>query len=179
MSEGRRLCRSKTRSGDPCGNPPVKGALVCRMHGAGAPQVKRAAARRVAAETALKAAERHAVPVEVDPGVALLQAVHRAAGRVHWLRAQLEDEPPKDVAEWGSRASALWSLLGSEENRLAFLCTAALKAGVEERQVRLAEDQGETLVTVIRGILADLRLTGEQLELVPEVVPRWLRSVAV
>lgn len=54
-------CRAhSSRTGLPCGKPAVRGAVVCRSHGAGAPQVKRAAADR------LKALEHTAVDVLED-----------------------------------------------------------------------------------------------------------------
>ena len=56
--------------------------------------------------------------------------------------------------------------------------TPAIKAGVEERRVRLAESQGELVAGVIRAILSDLGLTVEQQALVGEVVPRHLRLLA-
>jgi hypothetical protein len=42
-------CRAhSSRSGKPCGNFAIKGGAVCPMHGGSAPQVKRAAERRLA-----------------------------------------------------------------------------------------------------------------------------------
>jgi hypothetical protein len=40
-------CGAKTRNGDPCKNPPMRGARRCRMHGAAAPEARRASARRL------------------------------------------------------------------------------------------------------------------------------------
>jgi hypothetical protein len=42
------LCKAHNRDGSPCKKSPSKGATVCRMHGAGAPQVKEAARNRLA-----------------------------------------------------------------------------------------------------------------------------------
>jgi hypothetical protein len=52
-----------------------------------------------------------------------------------------------------------------------------LKAGVEERQVKLAEAQGKLIEGFIRGVLADLHLSPAQAALVPTVVPRRLREI--
>lgn len=74
---------------------------------------------------------------------------------------------------------SIWlDLYDRERKHLVGVCTAALKAGVEERRVRLAEQQGELVAGAIRAILADLGLTAEQEARVVEVVPRHLRALA-
>lgn len=45
---GRGRCHATTRAGERCGNPPMRGGRVCRMHGGAAPQVRAAAKRRAA-----------------------------------------------------------------------------------------------------------------------------------
>ena len=40
-------CQAHTSAGNECRNPAVKGATVCRHHGAGAPQVKASARKRL------------------------------------------------------------------------------------------------------------------------------------
>lgn len=42
-------CTAHKRSGKPCTQPRMKGAVVCRMHGGSAPQVRRSARERLAA----------------------------------------------------------------------------------------------------------------------------------
>lgn len=73
-------------------------------------------------------------------------------------------------------AHAWLKLYQAERAHLVNVCKAAIAAGIEERKVKLAEQQGSLLADVIRRILADLNLTGEQWALVPEVVPRHLRA---
>ena len=63
------------------------------------------------------------------------------------------------------------------QDRLAQYATAALRAGVQERQIKLAEDQGMLVAQVIRAVLDDLQLTSEQSGRVPEIVPRHLRLI--
>lgn len=74
--------------------------------------------------------------------------------------------------------SVWYELYERERKHLVTVCAAALKAGVEERRVRLAEQQGELVATVIRRILDALDLTPAQQARVPEVVPAQLRALA-
>lgn len=69
-------------------------------------------------------------------------------------------------------------LYDRERKHLVAVCAAALKAGVQERAIRLAEQQGELVAQAIRAILDDLHLTSEQAARVGEVVPRHLRLLA-
>lgn len=76
-------------------------------------------------------------------------------------------------------APNVWYVLYERERKhLVQVAAAALRAGVEERRVRLAESQGELVATVIKRILAALNLTPEQAAQVPEIVPRELRMIA-
>jgi hypothetical protein len=58
------------------------------------------------------------------------------------------------------------------------VCSEAIRAGIEERRIRLAEQEGALVAQAIRAILADLNLTAEQQERVPEIVPRHLRALS-
>jgi hypothetical protein len=91
----------------------------------------------------------------VDVGAAPASKVIQAAGPSIWL-----------------------DLYDRERKHLVAVCAAALKAGVEERRVRLAEQQGAVVAQVIRAILDDLHLSAEQAARVGTVVPRHLRLLA-
>lgn len=84
--------------------------------------------------------------------------------------------------DWGETQEAapnVWlRLYQTERTHLVKVCSEAIKAGIEERRVRLAEQQGALVAQVIRAILADLDLSAEQQALVPDVVPRHLRALA-
>ncbi|QZN85313.1 hypothetical protein [Cellulomonas sp. C5510] len=90
---------------------------------------------------------------------------------------QSGEAPGTDTTQ-EARPSIWYELYGRERKHLVTVCQAAIKAGVEERRVRLAEQQGELVAGAIRAILADLGLTAEQEALVAEVVPRHLRVLA-
>lgn len=102
------------------------------------------------------------------------------------LRVDLDDRgdvesvaaAPADKIVRTAGANIWLELYDRERKHLVGVCSAAIKAGVEERRVRLAESQGELVAGAIRAILADLGLSPEQEGRVGEVVPRHLRALA-
>lgn len=71
-----------------------------------------------------------------------------------------------------------YQLYLKEREHLAKVCALALRAGIEERKVKLAESQGALVAEAIRAILGALNLTPEQQALVPQIVPQQLRLLA-
>ncbi len=189
-------CRATIkRTGRQCSNTAIAGALVCRVHGGSAPQVKAKAAARIAEHQARLAAEKLAVPIDTTPEQALIDEVKRAAGMVAFYQARIEeiDQDDRDSLVWGKTKEDLsgefpgpiyeatpnvWlQLWNQERDRLTRVATAAIKAGIEERRVKLAEQEGALVAAVIRRILDQLGLTPEQTALVPIVVPKELRAL--
>lgn len=189
--------RKRDGSGTYCHRPPGWGTShvgtgACKLHAGGAESHAKAA--RV--EQARKAVATYGLPREVDPAVALLEEVHRTAGHVAWLHEKVREIDEGDLvwgvveevdrtgAQFGSETTSkatpsVWlELYQRERKHLTDVCKTALAAGIAERQVHLAEQQGALLVGVIQRILDDLALTAEQRALVPEVVPRHLRAVS-
>lgn len=195
-------CTAKAKStGVQCARYAIEGASTCRVHGSGSKKAKAAAARRVAEAKAAAEAEKAVVTLglsrDVSPSEALLEEVRWTAGHVDWLRDRVR-EVERDELVWGktkvkdgygpmgpsaetvegATPSVWYDLYERERKHLVAVCTAALRAGVEERRVRLAEAQGEQVAAVIKAILGDLQLTAAQQERVGEVVPRRLRLLA-
>lgn len=76
-------------------------------------------------------------------------------------------------------APNIWlKLYQQERTHLVKVCAEAIKAGIEERRIKLAEQQGALVARAIRAILGDLDLTPEQEARVPDIVPRHLRALA-
>lgn len=232
---GKLICGAKNKKTDPCGLSPVPGATRCGRHGGKAPQVQAAAARRVAEadakEQMVKAVRTLGLPIDIDPGKALLDEIHWTAGHVAWLRDKVQELETVGNLTRGTEDKVTWSKDGDEEfnagsdessnpnahslvwgqteyrdktggddagqtvveqaginiwyqlylkerEHLAKVCSLALRAGIEERKVKLAESQGLLVADVIRRILGALGLTPEQMLLVPEIVPRELRALA-
>ncbi len=169
------------------------GAGRCKLHG-GSTQSHTVAGRKT---LATRAVATFGLPREVDPRDALLEEVYRAAGAVDFLQSKVR-ELEADAVIWGKaeevekqagefpgvdvthKASVnVWvELYNRERKHLVDVCRVAIAAGIEERRVRLAEQQGAMLAGVIKNILGDLDLSPEQQGRVGEVVPRHLRAVA-
>lgn len=192
-----RRCTARSgRTGERCKKAAIKGATVCGTHGGKAPQVKAAAKRRIEGQAAELAVVTYGLPREVAPDVALLEEVHRTAGHVAWLGevvGQLEqgevtwglaEETDAPITDGGGGVTTkhkaavnVWVKLYQDERRhLAAVCRDALAAGIAERQVRLAEQQGALLAGAVNRILEGLGLSAEQWERVPQVVPVVLRA---
>jgi hypothetical protein len=165
----------------------------CKLHGGSTASHK--AAGRVAMANAAVAT--FGLPREIDPRDALLEEIYRTAGAVDWLHEQVQMLEAEQVT-WGKSeevdkgageftgvdtthrsAINVWVELWQKERKhLVDVSKAAIAAGLEERKVRLAEQQGAMLASVIKNILGDLDLNADQQRRVAEVVPRHLRAVA-
>lgn len=195
---GHGKCNGTNRQGEPCGNAAGKGTDHlgvgnCKNHNGSTPSGRRFAQT----ELARRAVQTYGLPREVAPDVALLEEVHRTAGHVAWLGQVVADIEQEDLV-WGqveivekgsgeftgtdvtykAQANIWLDLYQRERKHLTDVCKAALTAGIAERQVKLAEQQGTLIAQVITRILDDLSLSADQRALVSTVVPRHLMAVA-
>jgi hypothetical protein len=193
-------CGAKKRGGGECAAPAMRGQRRCARHGGKSPQAIAAAKKRVAEQEARDTMEKAIVtlglPQDIDPAKALLDEISRTYGTVLWLQERVRKLEPDELT-WGiterqmglgkdgpidvttekAEFNAWYQLYLGERKHLVAVTTAALKAGIEERRVRLAEQQGDLVAQAIRSILDALNLTPSQWELVPTVVPAALRSL--
>lgn len=178
-----RKCTGHKSNGDLCERWAVAGGTVCPSHGGRAPQVRAAAQRRQAEAGARRAMATYGTPVEVDPLDALLGELWRTAGHVQWLGeliGELEHETTARARVSGDDHSssgrsglkqyttdkgltwekpAVWvELYQHERAHLARVATDCLKVGIEERRVRLAEDQGRMIAGVMRSFAVAMGL---------------------
>lgn len=173
-----RRCVATVRStGLRCRKWAIKGSTVCPSHGGRAPQVKAAAARRLALGEAVKELDRLGRPIEVDPATAMLDMVYEAAGNVAVLRQLVQGlRSEVDRTDWdpesGDEAPALeaggiavrmgnpnkWNeaaphvfvaMYDAERERLVKWAKACRDAGVDERIVELREADARRIATVL------------------------------
>jgi len=126
----------------------------------------------------------------------LLNLINQNAAEVAWLRSLVKDLPeedlyfgetkhergeekgePTNLKTYGAGINIKWQALSQAEEQLAKWASMAVKAGVEERKIRLAEEQGQLVFTAIQQILDGLNLTPAQARLVPQIVPNALRQL--
>lgn len=149
---------------------------ACLYHGGRTPSVAKSAANARAVE--LGKSFIVDTDEDVDPIAALLGEVTRTAGHVSWLSSKIsmwtmdtEEVIPGSQMQW-------LHIYQYERRHLATVSEAAIKAGVAQRQVTIAEQQGSMLADAISAILDAMQLSVEQKILVPTIVPQILRSIA-
>lgn len=91
----------RKQTGEPCGNTPMHGQRVCRMHGGGNPKAKAAAERRLAEVEVLtawsaRAAANPELPELIDPAAAVMGLLHMSWLRVHIYAQLLEAQVNRD-----------------------------------------------------------------------------------
>ena len=197
-------CIAKAKStGEQCQRSAIAGGTVCRVHGGATKAAKAAAARQLEAERAAAAVARIGLRVEGDPIAHMLDVIAYQAGMVAYWRSVVE-ALDDDSLTWGTtkvkiggddggetqeaKPHIAYVLLDEAQSKLVRYCAEALKAGVAERQVRLAEQQGSLMSALQRavlsrmldavlGLLAEHGVTGA--EVVSAMRDGWSASAAV
>lgn len=181
---GRTRCKARSKQRDaPCAKYAIPGAAVCQWHGGRAPQVRRAAAKTLA----LRAAQADAAAVLAHEG---RQAIERPVEEL----AELASTVKATMDALGRRVNALRDLRYSDDkgaeqtraevelwgqwiDRLTRLLEGLVRAGFEERRVRVEEDQAAVVAQVLSAALAEVGLSDRSDEVL-QVVARRLEAVA-
>lgn len=192
-------CGSKLSKGKPgsCTRPAGwgtdhPGIGACKLHGGSTPSHKTAAVKEQARrDVALFAARR-----DIDPGDALLELVQWTAGEVDYWRQEVQLLEREELT-WGvtkvkeggddrgtteeAKPHIAYVMYTDASNRLKEYSVAALRAGVEERRVRIAEDMGRQIAGVLQVFAASmLASVVERLDEGPSVFREvWSAAVAV
>lgn len=170
------------RGGDPCKLPAGHGTEhpgwgACRFHGGNSPSGKKYAERLRAEARLNDAVVTLGLDREVDAITALTEELWRTAGAVEWLRGRVREIEPDQLGS--AAAQALIGIYGTERDRLTKVAKTAIDVGLEERQVRVAEEQGRLIAQAIRGILKELHLSSEQWRAAPPIIRKHLTAIAV
>ena len=184
MTDRRQCTATSSRTGQRCERAPIKGGSVCTTHGGRAPHVVAAAQQRLAEaevqQQLARATDTYGLPREVDPGMALLEEVHRTAGHVAWLSgkvAALGEDELVVTGAFGPVKNPMLTQYERERAHLAKVTADAVRCGLEARQVALAERLGEQVLSAMRGFAAELGHDPDDPAVV-EAGARHLRLVA-
>lgn len=135
----------------------------------------------VARDADLALLAKYGAPIDIDPGVALMQELQRTAGHVAWLEKKVREvdesfmfwSQAQEQVEIGlvlgkvvdvtrrlytNEQNKWWQMYERERDRMARLSALAIKAGLEERRVRLAEQSVDRLEGAVLNALSDLGL---------------------
>jgi len=189
---------------EPAGNGTSHpGVGYCKWHGGNTESGRKAAARtagaayveKFKADVLLFGGDKDLV--NITPEQAILEEVRRSVAMVRFLEQaiakwQFDANPqagdglgglPTLVDETFKGNSTFtdereWLLLYRAEREHAVkVARMAIDAGIAQRLVTIAEDQGRTLAIAIRMVLDALNLTPDQIAAVPRIVPPILRQV--
>lgn len=157
----------------------------CKWHGGSAPNGKISAEReKIAEDMVRREIQFYGEARDIDPVQALAEEVRRTAGHVAWLanevrQLEYKGEGLLEFSPQGRMQNQIIKMYQDERDRLVKVSKVAIDAGVAERTIQLAEQQGQILATVIRDILWDkeLELTPAQRQLSSAVVRRHLTAL--
>lgn len=181
------LCGAKKRGGGNCRRPAGwgtdhVGVGACKLHGGSMRNHRKAAAGKMASLELRRLGR----PLEgADPQEQLLAMVCEAAGNVAALRgfvAELDDLIVAETGPGGARREAVSAyavLYQTWTDRLVSYAASAIKCGIAERQVVVAERQADLVAKVIMALLDDpeLGLSREQRDQGRRLAGRHLRAL--
>lgn len=170
-------CSARTSKGERCRRWPLNGSNVCPMHGGSARQVRRAAARRVASEEALRTVSKlFGTPDEgAEPAEILTREIRDASGTVRALRAVLDELDAED-AMFG-RGRGVVDLHGERQARLIRAAESAVRLGIESRSALVAEQLAAAVASLVRRLVTELDLDDEQRQRAQEIARNALRAL--
>lgn len=199
---GARKKGQPSTEGEGCSHPAGWGTAhagfgYCKYHGGNTQAGNKSAARewgRLLISNTKFGGDLKDIP-DITAEEALLEEVRRSVAMVRWLEERIGsfslDDNNVDIGQLpslvsessrgtpGSTDVQAWMMLYREErSHMVRAAKTAIDAGIAERMVRIAEEQGRTLASAIRAVLDALNLSPTQAALVPSVVPRILREVS-
>lgn len=156
-----------------------------------------------------RAVQTFGLPITTTPQQALLDELGRTAGHVKWLGDQIAELSPKDLV-WGigseehtagrgemateespdvdltkttmlARPTAMVQMYQAERAHLVHVAKVAIQCGIAERQIKLAEEQGQMIAGAFREVVEspELALTEVQITVARLMVSKVLRTMSV
>lgn len=125
-----------------------------------------------------------------DPHMALMEEIARTAGIIKWIESHMEemrdgsgmteDAILTQFSKQNGWVPGVWmELYTREREHLVRTCTGAIKAGVAERRVQIAEQQGQVIVAMMMAFLhdPDLGLSAQQISAGPGIIRKHMLAL--
>jgi hypothetical protein len=124
-----------------------------------------------------------------DPHQALMEEISRTTSIIAWIESHMvemreggmtEDAILTQFTKQNGFVAGVWmELYRQEREHLVRTCTAAIKAGVAERRIQIAEQQGQLIVGMMMAFLHDpeIGLSPEQISLGPQIIRKHMLSL--
>jgi hypothetical protein len=160
----------------------------CKLHGGGLPShVTQATQEKILVEAMTNPSVNtlYGSPKEIGPHEALLAEIHRTSGHVEWLQSHISAlEGPAELrqhSDLGVQPSVWITMYQQERQHLVRVCKAAIDAGVAERHVRVAEQQGALIAQALQAFIQspELELNPAQLLIAPKLLRKVFSSLAL
>jgi len=117
-------------------------------------------------------------PIDMNPVEAMIWCIRITAGEIKWLSDQIaEIDNEEDWVEntvIGKQMNIFVRERTAAQHRLFKFSSEAVKLGLAERAIKLAEMYGETIAAFMHGVLDDIDLTPAQQQQAKLAVRRHL-----
>lgn len=118
--------------------------------------------------------------------MALVEEMARTHGAIVWLDLAMEQELLQITSEGKDplthliepRFALLRKLRDAERDRLVRISTVCINLGLKARELRLAEQMGSLITSVLEATLHDLNLTTEQRDQAKQILASHLQHAA-
>lgn len=172
--QGMKCSAVSRRTGEPCGSYAVKGALVCRKHGASAPQVKKAAkmnyARYVVREKVRREVGELAVDVPIESRVTdpLIELQRLTTEAIHFkdILGRMVNDLNHNIEHFTEEGSlqirAAVQLYGEAMDRTAKFLDMAMKHDIAGKIVQIEASKVSAISAAISRAIASANLTSDQ-----------------
>lgn len=159
-------CWGHKQNTDPpkrCMRPQEYGTHVCYRHGASTPSVAAKVERTKAIEIIRSECARVGRPIVADPGETMLAMVHEWAGNAEFYRERVQRlDSLTSMTMFGEAKDIALKLYEEACDRVVTYAGMCVKAGLEERRVRVAETMASTMLRAFAESIASIGLTAEQ-----------------
>lgn len=180
-------CGAKLKTGGTCKKAAGHGTDHpgwgrCAMHKGMEPAYQKAAALAESKYLGMT----FTTPLPTDPSMALVEEMSRTHGAIVWLDLHMEAELLRVTDEGKDplshliepRFALLRKLRDAERDRLTRISTVCINLGLKARELKLAEQMGNLIQSVLEATLSDLNLTPEQRDAARPILAGHLQHAA-